>query len=171
MLVCCSRYKYNYPFLTDNDCVISVDDNRVGPLYKHVFPPLLAPHISFIGLPFKGILFPMFQLQSNWVAGVLSGRIKLPSQEEMMHDVAIAYSELEARGCPKRYTHDLGGGTTYEYDDWLAEQCGQEGIGGWRKAMYIAARKNVVNRPGSYRDEWDDSHLLPQAHQEFTKYF
>ncbi|KAE8780134.1 Flavin-containing monooxygenase FMO GS-OX5 [Hordeum vulgare] len=171
VIIHCTGYKYNYPFLTDNDCVISVDDNRVGPLYKHVFPPLLAPHISFIGLPFKGILFPMFQLQSNWVAGVLSGRIKLPSQEEMMHDVAIAYSELEARGCPKRYTHDLGGGTTYEYDDWLAEQCGQEGIGGWRKAMYIAARKNVVNRPGSYRDEWDDSHLLPQAHQEFTKYF
>ncbi|KAF7062619.1 hypothetical protein CFC21_069194 [Triticum aestivum] len=89
----------------------------------------------------------------------------------MMRDVALFYSELEACGWPKRYTHDLGGGTMYEYDDWLAEQCGQEGIGGWRKAMYIAARKNVVNRPGSYRDEWDDSHLLPQAHQEFTKYF
>ncbi|VAI11287.1 unnamed protein product [Triticum turgidum subsp. durum] len=29
-------------------CAISVDDNRVGLLYKHVFPPILAPHISFI---------------------------------------------------------------------------------------------------------------------------
>ncbi|KAF7051431.1 hypothetical protein CFC21_109263 [Triticum aestivum] len=171
VIIHCTGYKYNYPFLSDDNSVISVDDNRVGQLYKHVFPPHLAPHISFIGLPFKGILFSVFQLQSNWVAGVLSGRIELPSQEEMMRDVVVFYSELEARGCPKRYTHDLGGGTTYEYDDWLAEQCGQEGIGGWRKAMYIAARKNVVNRPGNYRDEWDDSHLLPQAHQEFTKYF
>lgn len=54
------------------------------------------------------MLFPVFQLQSNWVAGVLSGRIELPSQEEMMKDVAAFYSDLEARGCPKRYTHDLG---------------------------------------------------------------
>lgn len=47
-----SRYKYSFPFLGDGDDGdgISVDDNRVGPLYKHVFPPQLAPHISFIGL-------------------------------------------------------------------------------------------------------------------------
>ncbi|XBH59107.1 hypothetical protein VPH35_080416 [Triticum aestivum] len=159
-----------YPFLSDKDPVISVDDNRVGPLYKHVFPPHLAPHISFIGLAFKDILFSVFQLQSNWVAGVLSGRIELPSQEDIMQDVAVFYSKLEARGCPKRYTHDLRGGSTFEYEDWLAEKCGHEGVGGWRKAMYVAATKNVVDRPESYRDEWDDGHLLPQAHQDFTKY-
>lgn len=47
------RYKYRFPFLEEEDGIVSVDDNRVGPLYKHVFPPQLAPHISFIGLPFK----------------------------------------------------------------------------------------------------------------------
>lgn len=57
---CTGRYKYNYPFLSDEDSVISVDDNPVGPLYKHVFPQHLAPRISFIGLPFKGILFSVF---------------------------------------------------------------------------------------------------------------
>jgi hypothetical protein len=46
------RYKYNFPFL-DDDVGVSVDDNRVGPLYKHVFPPHLAPQISFIGLSLK----------------------------------------------------------------------------------------------------------------------
>lgn len=30
-----------------------MDDNCVGPLYKHVFPPQLAPSLSFIGLPWK----------------------------------------------------------------------------------------------------------------------
>nr|XP_027070953.1 flavin-containing monooxygenase FMO GS-OX-like 6 [Coffea arabica] len=28
-----------------------VDENRVGPLYKHVFPPQLAPTLSFVGIP------------------------------------------------------------------------------------------------------------------------
>lgn len=34
-----------------------VDDNCVGPLYKHVFPPALAPWLSFIGLPWKVYLY------------------------------------------------------------------------------------------------------------------
>jgi hypothetical protein len=41
------------------------------------------------------------------VAGVLSGRIELPSQEKMMHDVETFYLEMEAHGWPKRYTHGL----------------------------------------------------------------
>jgi hypothetical protein len=30
-----------------------VEDNCVGPLYKQVFPPSLAPSIGFVGLPWK----------------------------------------------------------------------------------------------------------------------
>lgn len=32
---------------------MSVEDNRVGPLYQHVFPPAMAPTLSFVGLPWK----------------------------------------------------------------------------------------------------------------------
>jgi hypothetical protein len=53
------------------------------------------------------IPFPLFELQSKWVAGVLSGRVKLPSKGEMMEDVKAFYSNLEARGWPKRYTHNF----------------------------------------------------------------
>lgn len=49
-----SRYKYEFPFLETNG-EVTVDDNRVGPLYKHVFPPALAPWLSFVGLPWKVI--------------------------------------------------------------------------------------------------------------------
>ncbi|KAI5020511.1 hypothetical protein ZWY2020_045399 [Hordeum vulgare] len=61
-IVHCTGYKYSFPFLEEEEeggggggaaVVVSVDDNRVGPLYKHVFPPRLAPHFSFVGLPFK----------------------------------------------------------------------------------------------------------------------
>ena len=53
------------------------------------------------------IPFPLFELQSKWVARVLSGRIVLPSKEDMMEDVKAFYSKLEARGWPKRYTHNF----------------------------------------------------------------
>ncbi|XP_068669801.1 flavin-containing monooxygenase FMO GS-OX-like 7 isoform X2 [Aristolochia californica] len=48
----CTGYKYYFPFL-DINRIVTVDDNRVGPLYKHVFPPSLAPCLSFVGLPSK----------------------------------------------------------------------------------------------------------------------
>uniref|UniRef100_M4F6E5 Flavin-containing monooxygenase n=1 Tax=Brassica campestris TaxID=3711 RepID=M4F6E5_BRACM len=54
------------------------DDNRVGPLYKHIFSPASAPSLSFIGITWKVLLFHLFELQSKWIAGVLSGRITLP---------------------------------------------------------------------------------------------
>lgn len=46
------RYSYDIPFLKTNGNVC-IDDNRVGPLYKHVFPPQLAPHLSFVGIPHR----------------------------------------------------------------------------------------------------------------------
>jgi len=51
--------------------------------------------------------FPMFELQSKWIAGVLSNRIALPSKEEMVEDIQAFYSSLEASGTPKRHTHNM----------------------------------------------------------------
>lgn len=51
--------------------------------------------------------FFIFELQSKWIAGVLSNRFALPSQDEMMEDVKAMYSLLEASGTPKRYTHNI----------------------------------------------------------------
>ncbi|GJN20072.1 hypothetical protein PR202_gb07399 [Eleusine coracana subsp. coracana] len=106
----CTGYLYDFPFLGD-DSTITVDDNRVDPLYKHVFPAEVAPQLSFIGLPWK-----------------------------------------------------------FEYDDWLAEQCSYPPIEEWRKLMYAASTKNKAARPESYRDEWDDDHLVVEASEDFKKY-
>ncbi|KAJ3681872.1 hypothetical protein LUZ60_014445 [Juncus effusus] len=164
----CTGYKYDFPFLETNG-VVSVDENCVGPLYKHVFPPKLAPNLSFIGLPWKVIPFPLVELQSKWVAGVLSGRIKLPTQEEMLDDVKEDYMKVELKGWPKRYTHNLAD-YQFEYDDWLAEQCGLPPVEQWRKYMYVAASKSKVSRPETYRDEWDDDHLVEEAYKHFSTY-
>ncbi|KAJ4712812.1 Flavin-containing monooxygenase [Melia azedarach] len=164
----CTGYKYHFPYLETNG-VVTVDDNRVGPLYQHVFPPVLAPWLSFVGLPWKVSPFPRCELQSKWIAGVLSGRFVLPSQEEMMEDVKAFYSKLEASGMPKRYTHSMAN-YQFDYDNWLAEQCGHPNIEEWRVKMYSAFSKIKRVRPETYRDEWDDEDLVLQAQEDFVKY-
>ncbi|XP_010546436.1 PREDICTED: flavin-containing monooxygenase FMO GS-OX-like 4 [Tarenaya hassleriana] len=164
----CTGYKYHFPFLETNG-IVSVDDNRVGPLYKDVFPPKLAPWLSFIGIPWKVVPFPMFELQSKWIAGILSGRIPLPSEEEMMENVKTFYAKLEAEGIPKRYTHRMGN-TQFEYNNWLASQCGCPEMEEWRKEMYLVTGLRKRARPETYRNEWDDHHLVSEALEDFALY-
>lgn len=63
-----SSYLYDFPFLGD-DSTITVEDNCVDPLYKHVFPIEVAPDLSFIGLPWKVNLgancLPLFRYTFN----------------------------------------------------------------------------------------------------------
>ncbi|GMY30066.1 flavin-containing monooxygenase FMO GS-OX-like 4 isoform X1 [Fagus crenata] len=163
----CTGYEYHFPFLETNG-IVTVDDNRVGPLYKHIFPPALAPWLSFVGLAWKAIPFPLCELQSKWIAGVLSNRFTLPSQEEMMEDVEAFYSSLEASGTPKRYTHCMGANLVV-YTNWLQGQCGCPANEEWRIQMCLATFKSRLARPESYRDEWEDQQLILQAHEDFIK--
>ncbi|CAH9102592.1 unnamed protein product [Cuscuta epithymum] len=164
----CTGYKYDFPFL-ETSGALSVDDNRVGPLYKHVFPPSFAPGLSFVGIPWKVAPFILFELQSKWIAKVLSGRVCLPLEEEMMADIEAFYLSIESRGLPKRYTHQLGE-HQFEYDDWLAAECDFPAIEEWRKEMYEVTSQRRREQPETYRDEWDDEHLILQAHQDFHRY-
>jgi len=50
----------------------------------------------------------MFEIQSKWVAAVLSGRVILPSEDKMMEDIIEWYATLDVLGIPKRHTHKLG---------------------------------------------------------------
>nr|UWI82190.1 flavin-containing monooxygenase FMO GS-OX-like 4 [Populus tomentosa] len=163
----CTGYKYGFPFLK-TDGIVTVDDNRVGPLYKHVFPPILAPWLSFVGIPYWTLPFPTFEVQSKWIAGVLSGRIVLPSQEDMMEDVKIYYSELEASGVPKHHTHNLVD-SAIDYNRWLASQCQCSCFEEWRIELFREIIKNLRAKPKMYRDEWDDDHLILQAHEDFNR--
>lgn len=51
-VIYCTGYNYSFPFL-DTAGAVTIDDNRVGPLFEHVFPPSLAPSLSFVGIPRK----------------------------------------------------------------------------------------------------------------------
>ncbi|VVB15182.1 unnamed protein product [Arabis nemorensis] len=166
-IVHCTGYKYYFPFLETNG-YMSVDDNRVEPLYKHVFSPALAPGLSFIGLPAMGLQFYMFEVQSKWVAAVLSERVTLPSVDNMMEDLMLSYETLDALNIPKRYTHKLGK-SQCEYLNWIAEQCGFPHVEHWRDQEVVRGYKRLGSQPETFRDEWDDDDLMEEAYEDFAR--
>uniref|UniRef100_A0A453DP48 Flavin-containing monooxygenase n=1 Tax=Aegilops tauschii subsp. strangulata TaxID=200361 RepID=A0A453DP48_AEGTS len=105
-VIYCTGYNYSFPFL-DTGGAVAVDDNRVGPLFEHVFPPSLAPSLSFVGLLRKVFAPRSFEAQARWVAQVLSGRRKLPTEEEMLRSVEELYRAREIAGVPSKYTHEV----------------------------------------------------------------
>jgi hypothetical protein len=51
------------------------------------------------------IIFQSVEMESKWVAAVLSGRATLPGEEDMMAAVREHYRQMEEAGRPKRHTH------------------------------------------------------------------
>ncbi|RCV43860.1 hypothetical protein SEVIR_9G333800v4 [Setaria viridis] len=149
----CTGYRYHFPFL-DLDG-LTVDDNRVGPLYRHVFPPKYAPNLSFVGLPFKTIIFQALELESKWVAAVLSGHTALPSEEGMMTAVREDYRRMEEAGRPKRHTHALWP-EWVEYMNWLADQVGEPHLEARRRDVYDRVLKCIWSLDDRYRDRWEE---------------
>ncbi|VVA92044.1 unnamed protein product [Arabis nemorensis] len=166
-IVHCTGYKYYFPFLETNG-YINIDDNCIDPLYKHIFPPALAPGLSFIGLPAMGLQFYMFEVQSKWVAAVLSERVTLPSIDNMMEDLRLSYENLEALNFPKRYMHRLGR-IQCEYLNWITEQCGFPHVEHWRDQEVVQGYKRLMFQPETFREEWDDDDLMKEAYEDFAR--
>ncbi|TKY49679.1 Flavin-containing monooxygenase FMO GS-OX 3 [Spatholobus suberectus] len=152
----CTGFKYHYPFLETNG-IVTIEDNRIGPLYKHVFPPALAPWLSFIGIPEKDVIFQMTDLQCKWVARVLSGKVLLPTEKEMMAYVEDYYQQMEKDGFPKHITHHLHF-KEIGYCNWLAAAAGLPPVEDWKEEMYVESIKKVFGMQDNYRDQWDDAH-------------
>lgn len=97
--------------------------------------------------------FPQFELQARWVARVLAGAAMLPPQARMEAHTADFYASLEAAGVPVRYTHRMSGGVQWQYNRWLAEQCGEAlPSAEWREAMYTACGNSRKLHGSGYRD-------------------
>lgn len=148
-------YVYRFPFLEGSKeakRIVDVDDNRVGPLYKHVVPPKFSPTLAFIGLPWKVVPFPQFQLQSRWIARCLSGKVKLPNSEEMLLEVENYYKWMEEENLPKRYTHRAAGELQKSYNLWLSHACGDGDLPEWRHELYMATGKARRANSLAFRD-------------------
>ncbi|XP_075472896.1 flavin-containing monooxygenase 5-like [Ascaphus truei] len=114
-------YSFSFPFFEDSD--FKVENNKI-PLYKHVFPPNLEKTtVAFIGLiqPI-GAIMPIAELQSRWATRVFKGLTKLPSNKDMLADVAYKKKELDMRYVESpRHTIQVD---FMEYLDEIASQFG-----------------------------------------------
>ncbi|XP_019082753.1 PREDICTED: flavin-containing monooxygenase FMO GS-OX3-like [Camelina sativa] len=125
-----------------------------------------VPHIP--GKEISGIVFVMFEIQSKWVAAVLSGRVTLPPPDKMMEDINEWYASLDVLGIPKRHTHTIGR-IQSEYLNWVAKECGCELVERWRAQEVDGGYVRLVVHPETYRDEWDDDELIEEAYHDFSR--
>eukprot|EP00882_Tetradesmus_deserticola_P012132 GHRQ01012855.1.p1 GENE.GHRQ01012855.1~~GHRQ01012855.1.p1 ORF type:complete len:166 (+),score=39.86 GHRQ01012855.1:60-500(+) len=98
-----------------------------------------GPGLSFIGLPWRVVPFPMFELQSKLCARLLSGRATLPSAAEMAAWVQQHKKQLADAGQPLSYSHHLDY-KQLDYHAWLAGTCGRDvpRVPGWRAVVLHA---------------------------------
>ncbi|KAM0829685.1 hypothetical protein ACQ4PT_066725 [Festuca glaucescens] len=159
-VIYCTGYTYSFPFL-ETEGRVTVDDNRVGPLFEHVFPPSLAPSLSFVGIPTK-VIVPLFmEVQARWVAQVLSGRRTLPSEEEMLLSTDEYYRARELAGVPKRRTHVL---LDLEYcDEYGEKHCGFPRLEEWKKELAWSSVSNKGDNLETFRDDFCDSELVREG--------
>jgi thioredoxin reductase len=95
-VVYCTGYKISFPFF-DHDMLDPSGDNRIE-LYRRVVHPDLAG-LYFIGLiqPL-GAIMPIAEMQSEWIADVIEGRVALPDRAKMAREI-----DREQRAMRKRY--------------------------------------------------------------------
>ncbi|KAL4956370.1 hypothetical protein BDW69DRAFT_192497 [Aspergillus filifer] len=81
-IILCTGYYFSAPFLASLKPAIIMDGARPHNLYKHVFYTA-EPTLAFIGTPQRIVPLPFSQAQAAWIARVFSGRLALPSSDEM----------------------------------------------------------------------------------------
>ena len=95
LIVYATGYRVDFPFLGPE--LFSVEENEVD-LYGRVVD-VDHPGLFFIGLiqPL-GAIMPLAELQARWVAGLLAGRLRLPSAEAMRR-----WIETDRQAIGRRY--------------------------------------------------------------------
>ncbi|XP_029843021.2 flavin-containing monooxygenase 5 [Ixodes scapularis] len=120
-VILATGYQIKFPMLPKD--VVSVVDNQVQ-IYKYVFPPgLKHPTLAIMGLIQPvGAIFPIVEMQARWMAQLLAGNRKLPSEAEMYDDIARKRAALRRRYVDSpRHTIQVD---WIDYMDELADQFG-----------------------------------------------
>lgn len=94
VVIYCTGYNITFPFLEES--IICPVDNQVE-LYKNVVHPDQR-HLYFIGLvqPW-GAIMPLAELQSKWIADILTGTAGLPERDQMQGDIRRRREALARR--------------------------------------------------------------------------
>ncbi len=147
-LVYCTGYHYQYPFLSPK--LLSIEDNWVQPLYRDVLH-IEHPTLAFIGIPFRVIPFPLFEMQARWFTQLLTGAFELPSPAQLQAHAQAEIDALRARGVKQRHFHQRTI-DCFDYLDALADQAGIQRAPKWRRQLAAALLRHMQQAPGPLRD-------------------
>ena len=93
-IVYATGYDITFPFF--DPAFLSADGNRIT-MYRRVVVPDV-PNLYFVGLfQVVGAMMPIAELQSKWVAGLLTGRLQLPDRDTMDRVIEEDQASMRAR--------------------------------------------------------------------------
>ncbi|KAF5274054.1 hypothetical protein FQR65_LT04452 [Abscondita terminalis] len=105
VVIYCTGYEYKFPFLSES-CGITVTDNWVRPLYKHVVN-IEHPTMVFIGITSSSTAFIVNEYQVQFSFGFIKGDFNLPTREVMQNDLENYVAGLKQKTGGKKYVHRL----------------------------------------------------------------
>ncbi|KAK6457567.1 uncharacterized protein RJT20DRAFT_24740 [Scheffersomyces xylosifermentans] len=151
-IIYCTGYLYSIPFLKTYSDIIT-DGNQLHDIYNQIFY-IKDPSLTFVALCRNVIPMPLAESQGAIIAKVYSGKLKLPTKEEMQLEYK---KELEIRGTGKDF-HSIPYPKDVEY---------------YRELQNILDR-NGLNKEGLSPPIWDekrandrrDTKKLKSARQE-----
>lgn len=146
-IILCTGYHITLPFLPDlhsditpaeqaDTTTLVTDGTQLHNLHKDIFY-IPDPSLLFIGVPYFTATFTLFEFQAMVAAKVANGKVKLPSEKEMMRE----YQErVQAKGYGKAF-HSLREKEVEYVDEllaWVNPELGEERLEGhtaaWKEA-------------------------------------
>ena len=154
-IIYCTGYLYSYPFFKTLDPPLVTTGRRVRGLYKQLFN-ITHPTLAFTALSQKIIPFPLSEGQGAAIAKVWSGKLDLPSEEEMESWEEKRVAELgdgtpfHVLGYPHdaEYINDLHDFVNRSEDGFAKEPAfwGEEQL--WVRESYVEIRKKFIETGG-----------------------
>ncbi|VDI83804.1 Hypothetical predicted protein [Mytilus galloprovincialis] len=116
-IVMCTGYKYQFPFLSED--IISIQNEHVTPLYKHVL------HLDYNSLFVITLLrnvatYPISFNQAKFARSVIDGTANLPSKAEMTEDIALEVRWRSENNMTGPMWHNMDT-LQWNYDSHLAD--------------------------------------------------
>ncbi|CAN8073984.1 unnamed protein product [Agarophyton chilense] len=121
-VLCCTGYRYNFPFLSEGEAGVAVNDD--GRCVRGLMMHLVAekdPTLSFPGLPFSVIPFPLFEDQVAFLVALYSGKISFAKLQHI-HEQDMPLDDEDI------YFHKFGP-KQWEYRRQLASLAGRKPVG------------------------------------------
>ena len=148
VFVYCTGYHYRYPFLDDD--LLRVDDNFVQPLYRDL---LHCEHdtLALVGVPFRVVPFPLFEVQARYLARLWSGGFQAPPSVTRFATLGARWKTLRDAGVKQRLWHQRTL-DCYDYLDELADEAGMARVPDWHRQLNKAFMAHVQGTQGNYRD-------------------